>query len=156
MNAQDADEWAVQLGHRIAETRHKLGLTVVAAADAAGMSRVTWHRLERGHSASSLANFAAALTVLGLPLADPTGQPSEVASQGGHAGWIPSRINPSDYPQLQALAWHVAKGATLTPVEALSIYERNERHLDTSALNPEEQQLIADLRLALEGVHPDV
>lgn len=156
MNAQNANEWAVQLGHRIAEARRKLGLTVVAAAEAAGMSRVTWHRLERGHSASSLANFAAALAVLGLPLTDPTEQPSEVASQTAHAGWIPSRIDPSRYPQLQALAWHVAAGATLTPVEALSIYERNERHLDTSALSTEEQQLILDLRLALEDVHPDV
>lgn len=156
MTAQNANEWAHLLGRRIVETRRSLGLSVVAAAEAAGMSRITWHRLERGHAASSMANFAAALAVLGLPLGDPTGPAAADASSVGHAGWIPSRIDPSRYPQLQALAWHVATGVMLTPAEALSIYERNERHIDTGALSEEERQLILDLRLALEGVRPNV
>lgn len=92
----------------------------------------------------------------GLPLGDPT-KPAPADAIGiGHAGWIPSRIDPSRYPQLQTLAWHVASGVMLTPVEALSIYERNERHLDTGALSAEDQQLILDLRLALEGIRPNV
>ncbi|WP_202634485.1 hypothetical protein [Rugosibacter aromaticivorans] len=37
----------------------------------------------------------------------------------------------------------------LTPVEALSIYERNWRHVDVQNLDPRERDLIDSLRLGL-------
>ena len=38
---------------------------------------------------------------------------------------------------------------TLTPAEALGIYERNARHLDMQAMSDDEQALLQALRLAL-------
>lgn len=147
MNEQmAAATWAQLLGTRIRDARKALGLTVVAAAEAAGISRITWHRLEKGHPNGTLAAYANALTVLGLPLGDPT-QPSTEADS--HSGWIPVRVHPMEFPQLQRLAWHVAPSAWLTPQEALDIYERNERYIDASELSDTEQRLIADLRTAL-------
>lgn len=55
----------------------------------------------------------------------------------------------ADYPQLKQLAWQVHGVDELTPAEALSIYERNWRHIDLAALQPHEQQLVEGLRLAL-------
>jgi len=37
----------------------------------------------------------------------------------------------------------------LTPLEALSIYERNWRHVDVKAMEPREQQLVDALRSGL-------
>jgi hypothetical protein len=49
-------------------------------------------------------------------------------------GWIPARIHLADYPQLKQLAWQVHGTDELTPAEALSIYERNWRHVDMQSL----------------------
>ena len=68
-----------------------------------------------------------------------------------HKGWIPARIHLSDYPQLKQLAWQVHGTDELSPIEALSIYERNWRHVDVKALEPHEQQLVEALRIALGG-----
>jgi hypothetical protein len=70
---------------------------------------------------------------------------------------IPARIRLADYPELKKLAWQVHGTDTLTPIEALSIYERNQRYMDTGNLNEQEQQLIEALKLGLGGVaHPSV
>ena len=66
-----------------------------------------------------------------------------------HQGWIPARIHLSDYPQLKQLAWQVHGTDELTPIEALSIYERNWRHINVQSLEPREQQLVEALRIAL-------
>jgi len=66
-----------------------------------------------------------------------------------HKGWIPARIHLSDYPQLKQLAWQVHGTDELTPVEALSIYERNWRHVDVQALEPHEKLLVEALRIGL-------
>ena len=55
----------------------------------------------------------------------------------------------ADYPQLQQLAWQVQGTDELTPTEALSIYERNWRHLDVQARAASERDLVDALRLAL-------
>lgn len=148
-----AAAWARLLGERIHAARKAQGLSVVSAAEAAGISRITWHRLESGHPQGTLASYANAMAVLGLTLGDPTrpAQESETRS-----GWIPARVNPAEFPQLQQLAWHVARGALLTPQEALDIYERNERHIDSAALSDAEGQLISDLRTALRRGHDGV
>lgn len=72
-----------------------------------------------------------------------------VAPAANHTGWIPARVRLADYPQLKQLAWQVHGVDELTPAEALSIYERNWRHIDLAALQPHEQQLVEGLRLAL-------
>jgi hypothetical protein len=78
-------------------------------------------------------------------------------SAGGHARlkelteWIPVRVRLADYPQLKALAWQVHGTDTLSPLEALGIYERNARHLDAAAMSPAEQALLQALRTGLGG-----
>jgi len=64
-------------------------------------------------------------------------------------GWIPARVRIADYPQLKGLAWQVHGTDELTPIEALGIYERNERHLDPRSMEPSERDLLEALRLAL-------
>ena len=49
-------------------------------------------------------------------------------------GWIPVRSRLVDYPQPKQLAWQEHGTDELTPTEALSIYERNWRHIDVYAL----------------------
>jgi hypothetical protein len=64
-------------------------------------------------------------------------------------GLIPARIRLADYPELKQLAWQVHGTDELTPVEALSIYERNWRHVDVQNLEPRERDLVDALRLGL-------
>lgn len=62
-------------------------------------------------------------------------------------------IRLNDYPQLKALAWQVHGTDTLTPAEALDIYERNARHLEVEAMPAHEQALLAALRAAFTKHH---
>lgn len=150
-DAQFAESLA--LGEQIRARRKALRVSAVAAAQSAGMSRVTWHRIERGEPSVTMGAYASATRVLGLSLelrdtsaAAPQATPT---APGGQADWIPVRIRLADYPQLKGLAWHVHGVAELTPAEALGIYERNARHLDVEAMPANERQLLSALRLAL-------
>lgn len=132
------------LGQRIRAQRKALKVNATVAAEAAGMSRVTWHRIEKGQASVTMGAWLNALVVVGLDfgILEPGGN-----EQTGKQGWIPARIRLADYPQLQQLAWHVRDTATLSPREALDIYERNIRHLDRNALTPDEAALLEALRL---------
>ena len=139
------------LGAQLRVQRKALGISATAAAEAAGLSRVTLHRIEKGSPAVTMGAYLHVMGALGLTLG--------VQPQGGHApapapaerkGWIPARIPLADYPQLRQLAWQVHGTDTLTPVEALGIYERNARHLDLAALQPAERDLMDALLLALK------
>jgi hypothetical protein len=66
-------------------------------------------------------------------------------------GWLPTRIRLADYPWLKQLAWQVNGSNELTPREALGIYERNWRHVDTEALSVAERDLVEALRTAFAG-----
>ena len=138
------------LGQQIRTRRKALGLSATVAAEAAGLSRVTLHRMEKGAPAVTMAAYLNVMGALGLDfsLSVPAEQ-AAVAPFTDHTGWLPARVRLSDYPQLKQLAWQVHGVDELTPAEALSIYERNWRHIDVAALQPHEQQLIDALRLAL-------
>jgi transcriptional regulator with XRE-family HTH domain len=138
------------LGQKIRAQRKALRISATATAEAAGMSRVTLYRIEKGEASVTMGAYLNATAALGLDLGiTPTDSPAAQAPTGDRAGWIPARIALADYPQLRQLAWQVHGTDTLTPREALDIYERNWRHLDPQALEPHEQQLIDALRLAL-------
>jgi len=47
-----------------------------------------------------------------------------------------------DFPQLAFLCWSINKNGYLREDEALSLYERNWRFVDQSALENEERELI--------------
>ena len=136
------------LGLQIRTQRKALRISAVVAAEAAGMSRVTLHRIEKGESTVTMGAYCSAMAVLGLSFKAQASTSSSDA-QPTHKGWIPARIALADYPQLKLLAWQVHGTDTLTPTEALDIYERNARHLDTQAMTAAEQDLLASLRVAL-------
>jgi transcriptional regulator with XRE-family HTH domain len=137
------------LGQQIRACRKSQHISATAAAEAAGMSRVTLHRIEKGEPAVTMGAYANAMVVLGLDfgLLPQAGQsvPSTVLNQ---REWIPARIRLKGYPQLRLLAWQLQGVETLSPLEAWDIYDRNWRHLDQQALTEHERQLIDALRLA--------
>ena len=142
----------IALGQQIRDHRKALRISATAAAEAAGMSRVTLHRIEKGEPAVTMGAYANAMVVLGLDFGLVTpAEPLESQSAIDRDGWIPARIHLKDYPQLKLLAWQVQGTDTLSPKEALDIYERNWRHLDEQALTVYERQLIDALRVAFEA-----
>jgi len=140
----------VELGRQIRQHRKTMRISVTVAAEAAGMSRDTFHRIERGEPSVTMGGYLNAMAALGLDFGIIE---KEQASRPevDLAGMIPARIYLDDYPQLRKLAWQVHGTDALTPVEALSVYERNWRYVDEAMLEPGEQQLIDALRLGLGG-----
>jgi transcriptional regulator with XRE-family HTH domain len=146
----------VALGDRIRAHRKAMRISATTLAEAAGMSRMTLHRIEKGEASVTMGAYLKAITALGLDFG--------IIEQGGAGprpddlqGLIPARIRLADYPQLKQLAWQVQGDDPLTPAEALSIYRRNWRHLDVNALQPHERQLIDALQLGLgEKIADDV
>jgi hypothetical protein len=57
----------------------------------------------------------------------------------------PAAIRLGDYPLLREIAWSTDPNAVLSPGEALSIYERNWRHLDRDAMGAKERKLLERL-----------
>jgi transcriptional regulator with XRE-family HTH domain len=148
---ENVNDVLIELGRKIRAQRKTLGVNATATAEAAGISRVTLHRLERGEPTVNMGAYASVMLALGLNLAIGT------RVDETHAGFIPVRIHLDDYPQLKKLAWQIKADTDLTPTEALGIYERNWRHLDHLALSTSERQLIDALRLGLgKGVAPNV
>ena len=146
------------LGAQIRSQRKALRLSATVTAEAAGLSRVTLHRIEKGEPSVTMGAWCNALAALGMGLQAHTGTQTQPAAAPDRAGWIPARVALADYPQLRALAWQVHGTDTLTPAEALGIYERNARHLDMQAMSDDEQALLAALRMALspgEGTNND-
>jgi len=138
------------IGQHIRARRKALGISATVVAEAAGLSRVTLQRMENGAPAVTMAAYLNVIGALGLDLGFTL--PSDkatLAPEQNYAGWIPARVRLADYPALKLLAWQVHGTDELTPAEALSIYERNWRHVDVSALQPHEQQLVEALRMGL-------
>ena len=133
----------VQLGQLIRAHRKALGVNATVAAESAGISRVTWHRIEKGEPSVAIGAYSKAMATLGLTLgiATPTLDLSSSV--------LPVQIQLSKFPQLKQLAWQVSAAETLSPLEAWNIYERNWRHIDQAALISEERQLIKSLQLAV-------
>lgn len=143
-----ADRLAL-LGEKIRAQRKALKVNATATAQAAGMSRVTLHRIERGEPSVTMGGYLNALAVLGLDF----GVLAPAEPERGTAarkGWIPARIRLDEYPQLKRLAWQVHTD-TLTPAEALSIYTRNRHHIEEQAMDEHERELVRALHLALDG-----
>jgi transcriptional regulator with XRE-family HTH domain len=145
------------LGMQIRARRKQLGISANALAEAAGLSRVTLHRIEKSAPAVTMAAYLNVIAALGLDLGfTPPPVTDKAPSNTDYTGWIPARVRLVDYPQLRQLAWQLQSVDTLTPTEALGIYERNWRHVDVSALEPREQQLVDALRLGLGESFPHV
>jgi len=147
----DVSENLVALGRQIRAHRKALQINATIVAEAAGMSRVTLHRIEKGEPAVTMGAYLSVMAALGLKFAITPAESTYTYQTVGHEGWIPARIRIAGYPQLMLLAWQVKGMETLTPPEAWGIYERNWRHLDENALSEHERHLIDALRLGFGG-----
>ena len=138
-------ERLARLGERLRAARKRQRVTTVAAAQAAGISRVTLHRIERGEPTVAIGAWMAAASALGLAfdLLD-----TNAANQ---AIKLPKQIRLRDYPQLKKLAWQLHGVHEIPPREALQLYERNWRHVDRPALSEDEAALIDMLSREIGG-----
>ena len=145
-------EQLAALGAHIRAQRKALRVSATALAEAAGMSRVSVHRIELGEPSVTMGAYLNVLAALGMTFsATAMGEEPSENLTDDKAGWLPARVRLADYPALKQLAWQVQGTDELTPREALGIYERNWRHLDEAALLPRERNLIDALRLAFGG-----
>ena len=135
---------ANELAQILRQRRKAMGVTLQNAAAAAGMSRDTWYRMERGELTVTLAAWFNALAALGLRFGVGLDSPASQALIG--ADTLPLAIPLADFPQLAALSWQLDVRTVLTPREAFDVYERNARHLNVAALSPKEKALIDALR----------
>jgi transcriptional regulator with XRE-family HTH domain len=138
----------VNLGQRIRQQRKALGVSVNALAESADISRITLYRIEKGEPSVTMGSWISVLAAIGLSL-QTSAQYRDEPEPHPSPGWIPTKIKVGDYPQLKALAWHVQGEQTLTPKEALDIYERNERHLNPESLTEDERNLLSGLKDAV-------
>lgn len=145
-------EQLAALGTRIRVQRKALRVSATALAEAAGMSRVSVHRIEQGEPSVTMGAYLNVVAALGMTFSATAMDdgPAENTADD-KAGWLPARVRLADFPALKQLAWQVQGADELTPREALGIYERNWRHLDEAALLPRERNLIDALRLAFGG-----
>ncbi len=140
------------LGQRIRARRKALRVSATTAAEAAGLSRVTLHRIERGEPSVTIGAYLNAMVALGL-IMDIAPQPPSAGAPDAQpdAPALPARIRLADYPQLRQLAWHIPGATELTPEEALGLYERNWRHIDPARLQAHERALVQALAASLGG-----
>lgn len=132
------------IGERIRLHRKQQKVTATTAAEAAGMSRVTLHRIERGEPSVTMGAYMNVIAALGLGLELVAPQARGVPAASA-AATLPARIRPDEYPQLKRLAWQRDGVAELTPDEALNLYERNWRHIDPAAMDARERTLVQAL-----------
>ncbi len=145
--ASPVAERLVLMGQQIRSQRKALRINATTAAEAAGMSRVSLYRIEKGYPSVTMGAYLNAIFALGLDLK--IIGPSDGAADANadeRREMIPARIRLADYPQLRKLAWQVQGAEELTPIEALGIYERNWRFIDVQEVGPREQHLIDELR----------
>lgn len=133
------------LGERIRVARKRQRVTAVATAEAAGISRVTLHRIERGEPTVAIGAWVAVVSALGLGF--------DLLDARATAGTkkLPKTIRLGDFPELKKLAWQLQGVEEITPQDALDLYERNWRHLDRAALSDDEAALIEALSRELGG-----
>lgn len=150
-----ATEALALLGGKVRTRRKELRISAVAAAEAAGISRVTLFRIEKGEPSVTIGAWFAVCATLGLHLDVATAKDALATPlpASDRKGWIPAKVKLADYPVLRQLAWHVHGAPELSPREALGIYERNWRHMDLAALSEGERGLIDALRQALGSTH---
>src|SRR5215207_9247713 len=100
-----AAEQLERLGRRIRAHRKRHKVSATTAAEAAGMSRVTLQRIERGEPSVTMGAYLNALTALGLEL-DVT-DPAARSSAPADATPLPPSLRLADYPELERLAWQI-------------------------------------------------
>lgn len=131
----------IELGEGIRQRRKQLRVSATAAAEAAGMSRVTLHRIERGEPSVAVGLYQRATAALGLKLqlAD------QLPAPHARTHTAPAQLLLADLPELRRLAWQLDPATELTPRQALDLYERNWRHLDSATMTRHERAVLDSL-----------
>lgn len=142
-----------QLGAAIRARRKALRVSSTATAEAAGISRVTLHRIEKGEPTVAVGAWARVMAALGLRVALRAAGDDAGPAARATGAWLPVQVRLADYPQLKALAWHVTGAETLRPNEAFDIYERHALHLDAAAMAPAERELFDALQAVFGGAN---
>lgn len=139
----------LELGKHICQHRKSLKLSATVVAESAGISRVTLHRIEKGEPSVTIGAYFLTMEVLGLNFKSVSQSlTSGLEESMDTKMWLPVSVKLNDYPQLKQLSWHVSGADTLTPKEALDIYERNWRYVDTEKIDQKEMDLVEALRSA--------
>jgi transcriptional regulator with XRE-family HTH domain len=138
------------VGQKVLLQRKKLKVAAESVALAAGISRVTLHRIEKGEPGVNLGAFISVLCALGMHL--------NLESDDGEAKQQTHMINLKkiaikDYPQLKNISWQLRDEAVLNAQEAKGIYERNEKYISFENLQPDELELIRQLGVEFKRHH---
>ncbi len=141
--ASAAEHRLAAVGRRIRARRKELKVSATTLAEAAGMSRMTLHRIELGEPSVTMGAYMNAVAALGMDVEVVASARAERPSP------VTGGIRIAEYPQLRRLAWQLAPDTELTREEAWSTYERNWRHVDASALDDRERQLLDELARTL-------
>jgi transcriptional regulator with XRE-family HTH domain len=140
----------IAFGAAIRKIRRSLGISAAATAGAAGISRVTLHRIEGGEQSVTIGAYLNVLEVLGLAdvlrIAEPDADGARKAEPDTELDL--QRVAIDRYPQLESIAWHITGMGSARVIpgdQALAIYERNWRHVDKTAMTADESRLVAGL-----------
>lgn len=132
--------YLASIGQQIHLRRKTLKVSAESVAVAAGISRITLHRIEKGEPGVNMGAFISVIEALGLQFSVST---KDFQSPGVSKGAVDlSKIVIKDYPQLKQLAWQLQDDGVLTAVEAKNLYERNEKHIYFDLINEKEKELI--------------
>lgn len=142
--SSDSAEKLHELGLEIKLRRKELKLSATVVAESAGVSRVTLHRIEKGEPSVTIGAYLAVIMSMDMKF-----NLSSTKLQAGKHAWIPSRIHIEDFPELKKVAWHVTGTDTLSPDEALGIYERHWHHINKEEMSEEELNFVEFLRDSL-------
>ncbi len=134
-----------KLGQIIRDRRKDLQISSVATAEAAEVSRVTLHRIERGEASVSVGAYMSVIMALGLEIELQNPDKLKTRKQ---IPKLPRKIRIGKYRQLKKLAWQLKGTKELSPQEALELYERNWRHVDIKKLDLDEKEFIDNLLAA--------
>src|SRR5262249_35167882 len=135
----------MKLGQQLRDRRKELGISAVATAEAAGLSRVTLYRIEQGEVSVVIGAYLSVIFALGLKLelTDPRKSKAITAPPK-----LPKKIRLADYKQLKRLAWQLKGTKQISLQEALDLYERNWRHVDIKAMDTREREFLESLLAA--------
>jgi transcriptional regulator with XRE-family HTH domain len=148
LNTPKLKKTLATIGDEIRRQRKGLNVSAQALSESAGISRVTLSRIEKGEGSVAMGAYIRVISALGLSLKllNPKDNNSNLNNQPD----IETKIALDDYPQLKKIAWQIKKTSELKPLEALSLYERNWRHLRLNDMSAEEWALIQKL-IRLKG-----
>lgn len=133
----------LRLGAQLRERRGELGVNATVTAESAGISRVTLYRIERGEPSVAIGAYMSVIQALGLKFE--VINPLFRQEHSHRTKKLPSKIRIGDYQQLKRIAWQLKETQEIPLQDALSLYERNWRHLDFKKMNENEKRFIKSL-----------